>query len=230
VTGRALLAVTSVDVIPGTGRHTGAYASELAETWKVLTAYHFEVDVVAMAGGRVPLEAVREGDATQQEMLADPRMSAQLADARQPGAVRGWDYRIIALIGGHGAVWDMPGHADLAALVGTVHASGGVVASVCHGAAGLLDAPDRYGRTLIAGRRVAAFTNEEERVVGMRSVVPFLLGDELVRRGASHDTGPSFMPHVVVDERLVTGQNPASATRVADLAVTVALHAVGSRS
>ena len=41
----------------------------------------------------------------------------------------------------------------------------------------------------------------------------------LIERGAKHQAGPNFASRVVVSERLVTGQNPASATGVAEAMV-----------
>jgi putative intracellular protease/amidase len=70
------------------------------------------------------------------------------------------------------------------------------------------------GTPLVAGKRVAAFTNAEEAAVELTDVVPFLLADELEAKGATHVPGPDFTEQVVVDDRLVTGQNPQSATRV----------------
>ena len=61
---------------------------------------------------------------------------------------------------------------------------------------------------------MAAFTNEEEAAVGLTEVVPFLLEATLIERGANFTKVPNFQPHVVVSERLVTGQNPASAAGV----------------
>lgn len=75
------------------------------------------------------------------------------------------------------------------------------------------------GSYLIAGQEVSAFTNDEERAVGLAEVVPFLLADELVRRGARHRPAPNWQAQVVVSGRLVTGQNPASATGVAEAVV-----------
>ena len=67
------------------------------------------------------------------------------------------------------------------------------------------------GRYLIDGKRVASFTDEEEKAVGLENVVPFLLASELEKRGAIHTKADNFKPHVEVDGRLVTGQNPPSA-------------------
>jgi putative intracellular protease/amidase len=227
VSAAALLALTSVRTIPGTNRHTGAYASEVAETWDVFASAGFAVDVVSVCGGPVPLEAVNRASPVQSALLDDPRMADLLASSPRPAAVRAADYQIVLLVGGHGAVWDLPSDAELATLVGQVHAAGGVVASVCHGAAGLLEVTGPAGRRLIEGRRIAAFTNDEERAVGMVSVVPFLLADELTARGAVHEAAPSFLPHVVVDGNLVTGQNPASAAGVARSAVQAAYRSFG---
>lgn len=227
MTAAALLAVTSVRTIPGTDRHTGAYASELAESWEVFTSAGLVVDLVSVRGGPVPLEAVNRADPAQRALLEDPRMAGLLESAPRPDAVRAADYRIVLLVGGHGAVWDLPADTRLATLVGEVHEAGGVVASVCHGAAGLLEVLRPGGARLVEGRRVAAFTNAEERAVGMVPVVPFLLADELVARGAVHQAGPSFMPYVVADGNLVTGQNPASAIGVARSAVEAANRTFG---
>lgn len=42
------------------------------------------------------------------------------------------------------------------------------------------------GRYLVAGKDVAAFTNDEERAVELDEVIPFFLADRLVERGARH--------------------------------------------
>lgn len=227
MTAAALLALTSVATIPGTNRHTGAYASEMAETWDVFASAGFAVDLVSVRGGPVPMEAVNRADPVQSALLDDLRMAELIKDSPRAASVRSGDYQIVLLVGGHGAVWDLPSDPGLAALVGEVHSAGGVVASVCHGAAGLLEVRRPDGRRLIEGKRIAAFTNHEERAVGMASVVPFLLADELMARGAVHQAAPSFMPHVVVDGNLVTGQNPASAAGVARRAVETATHSSG---
>lgn len=218
---RALIAMTSQHTMPN-GRETGVYASELADAWQVFSDAGFEVDVVSVRGGVPPMEAVNPEDGTQRAFLADPVMSAKMADTPTAAGLRGADYRMLFVAGGHGAVCDLPDDEDLARLTREVYETGGVVAAVCHGPAALLDVVLADGTHLVAGRRVAAFTNDEERAVGMASVVPFFLADELARRGAVRDEAPPFMPHVVIDERLVTGQNPPSATLVARAAVQVA--------
>lgn len=89
-----------------------------------------------------------------------------------------------------------------------------MVGAVCHGPAALVDVTLSDGSHLLDGRTVAGFSNDEECAVGLTEVVPFLLADRLAQRGARHTQSENFTEHVEVDGRLVTGQNPQSATRM----------------
>jgi hypothetical protein len=66
-----------------------------------------------------------------------------------------------------------------------------------------------------AWAQVTAFTNEEEAAVGLTDVVPFPLETKLVEQGAVFEPAGLFQEKVVVDGRLITGQNPASAAPLA---------------
>lgn len=90
------------------------------------------------------------------------------------------------------------------------------MAAVCHGPAALVNVTLRDGGYLVAGKRVAAFTHAEERAVKLDGVVPFLLASTLSARGARHEPAPDWQTKVVVDGRLITGQNPQSATAVGE--------------
>jgi putative intracellular protease/amidase len=132
------------------------------------------------------------------------------------------DYDAVLFAGGHGTMWDFPDDPDLAAVARDVYEQGGVVSAVCHGPAALVGVTLSDGQPLVAGKQVAAFTNSEEAAAGLNDVVPFLLQHRLEDLGAKHTAAPDFEAHVVSDERLVTGQNPASATGLAQ-AVLAAL-------
>ena len=111
-------------------------------------------------------------------------------------------------------MWDFPGSIALAAVGRDIYESGGVVAAVCHGPSGLVNMKLSDGTPLIAGKTVAGFTNDEEAAVGLTETVPFLLADKLTEQGATHVPAEPWTEHVEVDERLVTGQNPQSASAV----------------
>jgi putative intracellular protease/amidase len=218
---RALIVLTSHAELGDTGRSTGFYLPEAAHPWRVFTDAGMRVDLVSVQGGKPPMDGVDLSDPVQQAFLDDPAMAGELAGTPKPGEVDTVDYDVVLYAGGHGAMWDFPGNAELAMLARRVYEDGGVVAAVCHGPAGLVDLTLSDGSHLVAGKRVAAFTDAEEAAVGLTEVVPFLLASTLVERGARHVPAPDFQAQVVTDGRLVTGQNPASADGVARAVVDV---------
>ncbi|MEV0788059.1 type 1 glutamine amidotransferase domain-containing protein [Kribbella sp. NPDC050459] len=214
---RVLIALTSHSQLGDTGRTTGFYASEAAEPWSVFTAAGFDVDLVSVAGGRPPIDGLDEHDPIQQKFLAS-------VDLEHTPAAAGLDasaYDAIFFAGGHGTVWDFPNDEALASLAAGIYENGGVVAAVCHGPSALVNLTLSDGRHLVDGKNVAAFTNAEEAAVGLTEVVPFLLADALTARGAIHHPAANFTPQTVTDGRLVTGQNPQSATSTAEAVVAV---------
>ncbi|MEH0829776.1 MULTISPECIES: type 1 glutamine amidotransferase domain-containing protein [unclassified Micromonospora] len=212
---RALIALTSHSELGRTGRSTGYYVGEAAEPWEVFRAAGYDVDLASVAGGEPPVDGRDENDTTQNDFLA----TAGVTDTPKAADVDPERYDVILFAGGHGTMWDFPDDPDLARIARSVHERGGVVAAVCHGPSALVNLTLSDGSRLIAGKRVAGFTNSEEAAVGLTDEVPFLLADKLTEAGAKHVPAPDFTEHVVVDGRLVTGQNPQSARAVADAVV-----------
>jgi len=107
------------------------------------------------------------------------------------------------------------------AIASTIYENGGIVGAVCHGPAGLIPIHLSNGKALVDGKEVAGFTNQEEAAVELDEVVPYLLADKLTELGATHTQADNFQEHVVVCDRLVTGQNPASAKGVGESMITL---------
>lgn len=210
-----LFALTSHSRLGDTGRATGFWLGEAAHPWQVFTTAGLRCDLFSVQGGRSPIDGADPTDPVQQAFLAE----ADLDGARPLAAADPAEYGAILYVGGHGTMWDFPGNPDLARLGNRIYAAGGVVAAVCHGPAGLLDLTDPGGAPLLAGREVTSFSNAEETEIELDRVVPFLLQTALEEQGARYSHAGIFAPHVVVDGRLVTGQNPPSAAGVAEAVV-----------
>ncbi|ARQ67549.1 type 1 glutamine amidotransferase domain-containing protein [Streptomyces marincola] len=216
---KVLFALTSHGDLGDTGRRTGFYVPEVAHPADVFRRAGFEIAYVSVSGGAPPQDGIDPDDAVVAEFLADSETRRALAATPTPAQLDPADYDVIYFAGGHGTMWDFPESAELAGLAAEVYERGGVVAAVCHGPAALVNVKLTDGSYLVAGKQVASFTDDEEEAVGLTSVVPFLLETALVERGAKHTKAANFAPHAVADQRLVTGQNPASAAQVAELAV-----------
>jgi putative intracellular protease/amidase len=206
-----LLALTSHDDLGGR-RPTGFYVSEAAHPWRVFRNAGIAVDLVSVRGGRPPMDGFEGDDLTQREFVQLP----DLATTRPAAEVDAVGYDGIFYVGGHGTMWDFPDDAGLTRLGRDIYEAGGVVAAVCHGPSALVNLTLSDGTYLVDGKEVSAFTNAEEDAVHLTNVVPFLLQTALEDRGAKHVAAPNFECQVSVAERLVTGQNPASAKRAAE--------------
>lgn len=223
---RALFVLTSHALLGDSGKPTGFYWEELATPYWALSDAGWTVELASIKGGEPPADpASAEGDAMNDDVrrfMADDaamnrlRHTANVEDV----AVSGCD--IVFLPGGHGTMWDLPQSAPLGRLLVDAWQEGAVIGAVCHGPAGLLAARLPDGQAVVAGRRVAGFTNSEEDAVGLSDVVPFLLADRLTAAGAEHHRGPDWAPFAIADGRLVTGQNPASSAEVARLMLEAA--------
>jgi putative intracellular protease/amidase len=218
---RVLMVVTSHDRLGNTDEPTGAYLSEITHPYEVFESAGYEIEFVSTKGGKVPLDGVKLEDPVNRAFMDDPSRIGLLENTRTPSAFRAEDFDVIFYAGGHGTMWDFPDNAELARIAGKIYDKGGVVGAVCHGPAGLVNIKLASGQYLVAGKEVAAFTNEEEDAVGKTAAVPFLLETKLIEHGAQVRKAANFQPKVVVSERLVTGQNPASAKGVAEEIVQV---------
>ncbi|MFG2192120.1 type 1 glutamine amidotransferase domain-containing protein [Streptomyces sp. NPDC048639] len=218
---RVLFALTSHDKLGETGRTTGFYLPEAAHPWKALTDAGFEVDLVSVAGGRPPMDDADTSDPVQKAFLEDPRIATRLDSTPRPEEITPADYDAILFVGGHGTMWDFPDSTGLTAIARSIYEAGGVVSAVCHGPAALVNLTLSDGSYLVAGKNLAAFTNDEEEAAGLTNEVPFALQSKLEERGAKHSGAPNFEAHVVTDGRLVTGQNPASAPGLGEALVRV---------
>ncbi len=103
--------------------------------------------------------------------------------------------------------------------------AGKVVGGVCHGPLGLLLARDETGAPLVKGRHLTAVTDKQVRELGI-TMTPMHPERELRAAGALYESASAFRDifanHVVVDGRLVTGQNQNAGTEAAEAMIRVA--------
>lgn len=219
---RILMIATSADRMTPGIEPTGVWLEELTTPYYAFRDGGADVTLASIKGGAIPVDqrsvnADGENDASVERYLKDEALKAEVADTPAFTSIDTSDYDAVFLPGGHGTMFDYPGSEDLARVVERFDREGKIVAAVCHGPAGLVSAKKPDGTPFVAGRRVAAFTDSEERAVGLDQAVPFLLETRMKELGAHHEGGPDFQPFALRDGNLVTGQNPASATRTAEL-------------
>ena len=219
---RILIIVTSNARMGDTGKPTGLWAEELAAPYFAFVDAGFDVEIASPQGGTAPmdpgsLKPKGENDAVVERLLADEAAQRKVASTRPVAEVDAAAYDAVFFPGGHGTMWDLPGDAGVTRAVESAYAAGRIVAAVCHGPAGLVSARRPDGQPLVAGKRVNAFTDDEEREAGQAETVPFLLESRLRSLGAKFEKTGNWQPYAVRDGQLITGQNPQSSAEVARL-------------
>jgi putative intracellular protease/amidase len=209
-----LFVLTSHGTKGDTGQPTGFYLGEVTHPLAELDAANIPVEFASIQGGEPPVDGLDLNDATNARYWNDERFRTAIRSTRKLDEVDPSKYAAIFFAGGHGAMWDFPTSAAVARVTRDIYEQGGAVAAVCHGPAALVNVKLGDGSYLVAGKRVSAFTDSEEHAVKLENTVPFLLASQLVARGARHEPAPDWTSKVVTDGRLVTGQNPQSASGV----------------
>jgi putative intracellular protease/amidase len=213
-------------VVSGEGRDQGRTRpgyemDELSQAWAIFRDNGFEVHIASPQGGAVEADRYDPKHPANARLLADATAMRELAATRATATLEAEDYAGVFVVGGKGAMFDLPKDKALATLIGSVHDHGGVVSAVCHGPAALVDVRSADGRLLVANRRINGFSNEEEAIFGKQWAkdYAFRIEDAMRERGARWEEAPLMLPHVAIDGRLITGQNPYSTTGVAEAVV-----------
>ena len=219
---KILIAVTSHGVLGAeTGEPTGYFLSEVSHAYYTFKNAGFEVVFTSPKGGTPPVTGVDMEDDDNKAFLKDKEAQEAIAHSIAAEKLDASAYEAIYFAGGHGVMWDFKDDFFLQRASRVIYEKGGVVSAVCHGPAGIVDIKLSNGKYLVDGKNIATFTNDEEEAIGLTDVVPFALETALVKRGAIVHKADMFQEKVVVDRRLVTGQNPASARAVAEKVVAV---------
>ncbi|NJC27643.1 nuclear transport factor 2 family protein [Neolewinella antarctica] len=208
---RVLFVVTSHEKLGDTGRKTGAHLGEISHAYKPLHDAGYSVDFASPRGGSPFLYGADLNDPLNLWFVQNASAWYALQHAATPAAIDPEGYAAIYFVGGSGTMWDFPDNAELQSFVRTIYENDGLVAGVCHGPAGLVNVTLSDGSYLVDGKRLTSFTDSEELGGRVEQVVPFLLETVLRERGAIFTGKENYAENMVVDGRLVTGQNPASA-------------------
>lgn len=217
---RVLLVVSSHGLDDGKTR-PGYEMDELSQAYVIFADNGLKVDIASPSGGAVVADRFNADKPYNSRFLGDADAAAKLASTRSLASVANEQYAAVFVIGGKGAMFDLPVNVQLKTLLAETYQAGGVIGAVCHGPAVFMNLPMKNGSSLLDGRSVTGFSNEEEALFGKgwASSFPVLLESGLRGSGAKFSEAPIMLNHVVADGRLVTGQNPYSTAAAAEAVI-----------
>ena len=214
-----LIVLTSHDKLGDTDNKTGFWLEEFASPYYTLLDAGANITLASPKGGQPPLDPSSDAPdfqtASTERFKQDTKAQEILAHTIKLSEVKESDFDAIMYPGGHGPLWDLTNDQNSISLIEAFVKADKPVASVCHAPAVLLNAKLPNGDYLVKGKKVTAFANTEEEAVQLQDVVPFLLEDALIEKGAQYSKVEDWNSHAITDGKLITGQNPGSSEAVA---------------
>lgn len=208
----------------GSTHPTGFWAEELIAPHKIFNAAGWKVDIATPGGVKPTVDQNSlspEYTGADEAALAELKqylesIDGELSNTSALESVDPADYDILFAPGGHGPMEDLAKSPAMGSVIVGMLDADKVVAAVCHASSVLLSADRPGGSWAFDGYRMTGFTNAEEEAIGLAPVAPWLLETRLRERGGLFESGEIWMPYLVADRNLHTGQNPASSGPLAE--------------
>ena len=218
---KILFVLTSHDELGNTGEKTGFWIEEFAAPYYYLIDKGVEVTLASPKGGQPPIDPTSDKPENQTEATkrfkADAELQEKLSKTHLLADIKSDDYDAVFYPGGHGPLWDLAESEVSTKLIESFYNSSKPVSFVCHAPAALKNVKNAGGEPLVKGKNVTGFTNSEEALVQLTDVVPFLVENMLKENGGIYSKKGDFETYALEDGLLITGQNPASSEKVAEL-------------
>ena len=217
---KVLMVITSHAELGNTDEKTGFWIEEFAAPYYAFVDAGVQVTLASPAGGQPPVDPKSEladfQTSSTRRFETDTETQALVANTSKLASMKAADFDAVFYPGGHGPLWDLTDNTDSIALIENFLAANKPVAAVCHATAAFMNIKDPAGEYVVKGKAVTGFTNAEEDAVQLTDVVPFLLEDELVKRGADFQKVADWNAFAVQDGLLISGQNPQSSELAAE--------------
>lgn len=218
-TQKILIVLTSHSKLGNTSEKTGFWVEEFAAPYYIFKDAGIEITLASPKGGQPPIDPKSEladFQTTDTKRFDNDQQAQQLlANTLILSDINAADFDAVFYPGGHGSLWDLTDNVESISLIERFLSQKSPVGSVCHATAALLNVKNTKGELVVKGKSITGFSNTEEEAVQLTNVVPFLLEDELVTRGADYQKVDDWNELAVQDGLIITGQNPASSALVA---------------
>lgn len=217
---RVLIVMSSHDELGRSGKKTGTWFEEVATPYYMLREAGHEVVLASLDGGEAPIDLLSMQSPfttpNTDRFADDPVAMFALQHSNKLSNMNVNDFDGLFVPGGYGLLWDLASDSNTIAMIEQFFAEKKPIAMVCHGPAVLRDAKKSDGSPLVQDVNITGFKNDEDIELDLLRHLLFSLEDDLKARGANYTaTEVNWEANVVVDGKLITGQNPASAPGVA---------------
>jgi len=207
------LDATKLGISQADSRRTGFDVKEVAYLYEMLEVQgDYDLEFASPRGGHCTIDPISmkysESDEIVRKFLKCSEAIEEIRNTKRLSDIDPADYHCVVFPGGPGTLFDLPNNPKINDIVQHVYQKPGCIATIGHGISALLNVKTPKGSDLwLKGKRVTCGTVEEEKEMQLDKALPFMLEQKLKEIGARFEKAEKFASKVVVDERLITGQN-----------------------
>jgi putative intracellular protease/amidase len=216
---RSLIICTSNNKLPNSTKETGVWLESLAAPYYILKDGGEYITIVSPHGGRIPVDPnsrfTIESSENSIRFQQDAQAMYHLSHSLPLNEVNVENYDLVFVTGGYGAMGDLANNKELKQILEDFSRQNKPIGLVGHGVVALISLTMNNGEPFVKGRKLTAFSNNEEELIGLNEKPPYLLESRLKSLGALYSKGPDFSSYIVANGNIITGQNPASSGETA---------------
>lgn len=215
---KILFVTSNQDFYGNTKISTSNHFGEIINPYDVFIKAGYQVDFISPKGGAIPIGYLNTSDSLQKKYLYDAWFMDKLEHTLKPTEIIAEDYAAIFYSGGGAAMFGVAEDTAIQDIARNIYNKNGVISTLCHGTAGIAYLKDANGKSLYAGKRITGYPDKfEDTEMDYYKAFPFSI-DQAIKKNEgnfvySENAGDGFH---LVDGRFVTGQDPSSASKVAN--------------
>ena len=204
------------------GAEIGFWLAELTHPFWHFQERGAQITIASPNGGAVKPDKTSDpyaegsweaNDLVSKGFLSDDRLKALLSETVALKDVITTEFDAVHIVGGGGAAVDLYPSAEVARVLEEFFAAGKFVGAICHGSIALANVPDR-----VSGVRATGFSRVEDAQVEAlygADFIPNFPQPVMEAAAIRFSCVEPWEVHVVVDGKVITGQNQQSASEYA---------------
>jgi putative intracellular protease/amidase len=205
---------------------TGICLQELADPYYVFKDSGECITISSPGGGKVPIDLNNDTiDIITESSIRFAKDDAALYHISHTLPINEIDadnFDIVFITGGYGGMPDLLNNAFLNSLLQKFIEENKPIGAAGSAVAALLSVKNEDGSDYIKGKKLTAYSNDEVAIKGVAGETPFMLESQLLSQGAFYSRSKNRESHVIIDDNLITGQNPASSKGIAKALLALA--------
>jgi putative intracellular protease/amidase len=222
----SLIVIISNNKLDGTTNKDEVWIQDIAVPYFIFKDAGEVITVASAHGGEIFLDKISLSNAVASEpslrFQQDSQAMYHLTHSIPIKELKQEDFDLVFIVGGYTCNGNFETNNDFKNILEDFNNHKKPIALVGYSVAALVALVTDDGRPFVKGKSLTCFSNTEEQSAHLKDRLPFSLQSKLVSLGALYSKGPDFASYVVVDENLITGQNPASSAEAAKQILSLA--------